>query len=223
LLDSRLSSLRQELLRELQKEAASLDGAGAAQSGRAAVAELNQAVTRILAPTGQTEIMGACLQGAAAFAGRAVLFVRRGEAYAFWRAERLSDSTASGLRSASVSATEPGIFQEIAATQQAVVKSPPAGMPAAIEKALGESADKSVGLFPVVVAGRLVAALYADAGNSAGSFQPEAIQILARVTGLSLETATGRTAPGASRPAAASAPEKAAAPAVEEPPWLKLR
>jgi hypothetical protein len=220
LLDSRLASLRQELFRELQREAAALGGAaGAAQSDRAALSELNQGIARILAPTGQTEIMGACLQGAVAFAGRAVLFVRRGESFAFWRAERLADSAASGLRSASVSATEPGIFQEIAATQQAVVKSRSAGMPAAIEKALGESADGDMGLFPVAVAGRLVAALYADAGNSAGSFQPEAIQILARFTGLSLETAAGRAAAGASRPVAtAGAPEKAAGPVVEESP-----
>ena len=218
LLDSRLSSLRQELFRELQREAAALGGAGAAQSGRAALMELSQVLTRILAPTSQTEIMGACLQGAAAFAGRAVLFVRRGESFAFWRAERLTDAAASGLRSANISAAEPGIFQEIASTQQGVLKSRSVVMPALIEKVLGESGDGHMGLFPVAVAGRLVAALYADAGNPAGSFLPEAIQIVARVTGLSLETAAGRAAAVASHPAAAGAPEKAVAPVVEEGP-----
>jgi hypothetical protein len=64
------------------------------------------------------------------------------------------------------------------------------------------------------VQGRAVAALYADSGPNAGSVESSALEILARVTGLSLETAGGRAAASAANPVMTS-PETAA---VAEPP-----
>ena len=163
--------------------------------------------------------MGASLQCAAGFAGRCALFVRRGEAFAFWRAEGFRTEAAGSLRSLSVPAGQPGIFKEVCDTQQAISRPrSPEVIPPALEQALGDCAEPNLHLFPVVVQGRVVAALYADAGSSPGSVEPAALEILARVTSLSLETAAGRAAAlaGTGRPAPAAV--AAAEPSAEVTP-----
>lgn len=215
LVEDRLVSLRQELTAALQQQISAATGGGAttvAASARASgVPELNQAVARILQPTGQTEIMGALLQGAAGFSGRCVLFVRRGDAFAFWRAEHFKDDAIAAARSLNVDPS--GIFKDILDTQRAVSTSrAPGTIPAALDQALGQSADSNVCVAPVIVHGRVVAALYADSGTVAGPLETSAVEILAKVTGLSLETAATRAAV---RPAAAAS--AGAAKAAEQP------
>ena len=169
-----------------------------------AIAALSQAVAAILQPTSQTEIMAAALHEALTLAGRCALFVRRGENFSVWRAEGYAGQTAAALRAVTVSATQPGIFKDLSDSMQAVARQRMAGvLPPALEQALGSAAGPRVSLLPVVVHGKVVAALYSDAGGSSGSEEMSGLEILARVAGLSLETAGSRAA---SRPAVA-APE----------------
>ncbi|MBI4460155.1 MAG: hypothetical protein HY648_08870, partial [Acidobacteria bacterium] len=209
-----LASLRQHLGEELRAElskaqagASRLEVPVAAPSAAPAQAvsllpAVNQLVSRILQPTGQAEILAAFLQSAKSFAGRCALFVRRGDSFTFWRGEGFATETATHLRSLSVAATQPGIFKEVCENQLAVATSRSAeSLPPALDQALGGAAGESICLFPVVVQGKVVAALYADAGEMADSLETAALEILAKVAGLSLETSAARAA--APRPAAA--------------------
>lgn len=177
-----------------------------------ALPAVNEAVWRVLQPTGQSEIMAAVLQSAAGFAGRCALFVRKGDSFTFWRAEGFPAEAASHLRSLSASASQPGAFKEIAESQLGVsTRRTAEALPQEMLDALGNAAEESLYLFPVVVQGRVVAALYADSGAAEGSAEPSALEILGRVAGLSLETAAGRAAASAARPVVAPAPAPAAA------------
>ena len=181
---------------------------------------VNQAVARVLQPTGQSEIMAAALQTAAGFAGRCALFVKKGDSFSIWRTEGFPAEATSQLKSLSVSASQSGVFREITESQLGVSSLRTAeALPQAMIEALAGAAEESLYLFPVVVQGRIVAALYADSGSAAGSVEPAAVEILARVAGLSLETAAGRAAASAARPVVAPAEASASAlPAVAEAP-----
>ena len=219
-LDNRLASLQQELRSEITNAMARMSkGEGGGAAAAPTLAALNQSVSCILLPTGQNEIMTAFLKGAVEYAGRCALFVRRGDNFSFWRAEGFTAQGAKSLRSVAIPAGEAGIFQEIVSSQRAFVGQRSGGnLPAALNKAVGKSAVENLCLFPVLVRGRVVAALYADAGTVAGSAEPSALEILAQVAGLSLETASARqsarSAPAA--PAEQSAPT--AEPAAASPP-----
>src|SRR5262249_44767111 len=94
----------------------------------------------------------------------------------------------------------------------------PAGLQAA------DGANTQVCLLPVVVRGKVVAALYSDGGENPASEQTAALEIISRVAGLSLETAATRAAAGratsqtsVAAEAAAEPEALAATPAVETP------
>ena len=167
--------------------------------------------------------MAAVLQSASGFAGRCALFVRRGEGFSFWRGEGFAAETVSDLKSLSAPTSQPGAFKEAAENLVGVstVRNAEA-LPSAMVSALAGAADDALYLFPIVVQGRAVAALYADSGSNAGSVESSALEILTRVTGLSLETAAGRAAASAAHPvmapAESSAPAEAPAPEPAAPP-----
>lgn len=205
LIDARLGALRRELIDELNREVAAAVGhaGGAASSGPSTgTADLNQAVQRVLQPTGQTEIMTSCIQSGARFASRAILFVRRGEGFGFWRAEGCTPEVTAALRGITI--PEVGLLKEIAESHQTRTSALASDdMPPTLRSALGITASSNAHLFPIAVQGRVVAALYAD-GAAATSIQPDALDVLTRVTGLSLETAASRAAITA-RPTASAA------------------
>lgn len=220
-----LASLRQQLREELRAELSkALAGATPSATPAAAVSLLpavNQLVSRVLQPTGQSEILGAFLQGAKSFAGRCALFARKGDSFTFWRGEGFPAEATNRLRSVTVAATLPGIFKEICENQLAVTTGRSAeSLAPSLEQALGKTAEESIYLFPVIVQGRVIAALYADAGEKANSVESPALEILARVAGLSLETSAARAAsPSTARPAAAeAAPSAETTPVAEAPP-----
>ncbi|MBI3934204.1 MAG: hypothetical protein HY316_05900 [Acidobacteria bacterium] len=209
----------EELIRRvLREEIASGAIAGAASSGAVAAPEakassgpgfgaLNQSINNILQPTGQTDIMAATLRGALTVAGRCALFVRRGENFSSWRAEGYAGQTATAMRSVTVSASQPGIFKDLCDTHRPLCRQRVAGiLPAALEQALGSAMGPNLCLLPVIVQGKIVAALYSDAGGAAGSEEMSGLEIVAKVAGLSLETAASRAAAGA--PVAAEAPSE---------------
>ncbi|MBI1956098.1 MAG: hypothetical protein HYS38_06855 [Acidobacteria bacterium] len=225
-----LASLRQQLREELRAELSqALAGAARTEvpvaASSAAPAQVvsslpavNQAVSRVLQPTVQADILGAFLQGAKSFAGRCALFARKGDSFTFWRAEGFPAEATQRLRSVAVAATQPGIFKEINENRIAAsARRSPESLTPALEQALGEAAEESIYLFPVIVQGRVIAALYADAGEKANSVESAALEIVAMVAGLSLETSAARAAsPSPARPAASEAAqplETVAAPA----------
>ena len=207
-----------------------------AGSSGLSVHRVSQAVASILQPSGQTEIMAAALRSAAGLAGRSALFVRRGDQFSVWRSEGLDSQTQAAVRSLSVSAAQPGIFQELCEAQQPICRQRSAGtLPPSLEQVFGGAAGPHVCLLPVVVQGKVVAALYSDSGGSARSEAMAALEIITGVAGLSLETAASRAAAakaavaGTTSAAGAAAPEQMqdpgesvgletpAPPAVEEP------
>jgi hypothetical protein len=208
--------LREELASSpgLSSSAARQEGtAGGSESGSGpGLTAVNQAITDILQPTAQTDIMAATLRGALSLAGRSALFVRRGENFSVWRSEGYAGQTAMALRSVAVSATQPGIFKDICDTLKPLCHQRMTGvMPPALEQALGSAAGPNLCLLPVVVQGKVVAALYTDAGGRAGSEEMNGLEILARVAGLSLETSGARAAAQPERqPQSAAAPEMSA-------------
>jgi hypothetical protein len=196
---------------------AAVSGAASSASASSPLPLVNRAVSRVLQPTGQSEIMAAVLQSSAGFAGRCALFVRRGEGFAFWRGEGFSAEAASQLKSLSASASRSGAFKEAAENLLSISGTRTSeALPEAMVAALSGAADDALFVFPIVVQGRAVAALYADSGATAGSVEASALEILARVTGLSLETAPGRAAASAAHPVVAPA-EPAAPAAAPEP------
>ena len=247
-----LALLRQQLREELRAEL-SKALAGVAQAETPVVAApsaapaaavsllpaVNQSVSLILQPTGQAEILGAFLQGAKSFAGRCALFARKGDSFTFWRGEGFPAEATNRLRSVTVAATQPGIFREICENQLAVATRRSAeSLTPSLEQAVGKTAEESIYLFPVIVQGRVIAALYADAGEKVNSVESAALEIVARVAGLSLETAAGRAAASAASPVVtpaetpapvptvatgpAEAPEPVAVPAIPPPPDPEL-
>lgn len=207
-----LERLLEDLVRRAVQDAMAQAGISGGATSSASVASssvasrlplVSRAVSCVLQPMEQSEIMAAVLQNASGFAGRCALFVRRGEKIAFWRGEGFAEDTATQLESLSVSADRPGVFQEASENLLSVSGMRTAeAVPDSLASVLNGSPDDALFLFPIVVQGRAVAFLYADSGSDAGSVEASALEILARVTGLSLEIAAGRAAASAAKPPA---------------------
>ncbi|OFV97023.1 MAG: hypothetical protein A3F68_03120 [Acidobacteria bacterium RIFCSPLOWO2_12_FULL_54_10] len=201
-----VNSLRQELRGQVPAGAASPSAQTAASVS--SLPAVSQGISRILQPTVQGEILTALLQSASGFAARAAILARKGDAYAMWRSEGFSNDVSNKLRTLSVPSTKPGIFKEVTESRMGVSTPRSAEhLTEPFDEALGKIADGTAYVFPVVVQGKVVAALYADSGDRPASVEPSALEILARVAGLSLETAASRAASGqpASKGATASA------------------
>jgi hypothetical protein len=187
------------------------------RSGGAGYRALNEALSSILQPASQTDIMAATVRGALAVCGRSALLVRRGDQFAVWRAEGYAGQTGAALRSVAVSAAEPGMFKDICDTLRPVCRQRTGGvLPPPLEQALGSAVGPHLCLMPVIVQGKVVAALYSDAGGVAGSEEMSALEMITRVCGLSLETAASRSAE-APRPATAAVSTATEARAAEPP------
>lgn len=231
--ESSLSSFAQQIRSEVREEIAQMVASppvvpavepvaaavpAAPPAVSSSVPALSQALSLLLQPTGQAEIMTLFLQSAGGFASRSALFVRRGDGFTFWRAEGFSNEAAGLLRSVTVPANAPGIFAEVSESRMAVSSGrSAAALPAGMLEALGDSGEETVYLFPVVVQGRVVAALYADSGDRGETVEASALEILACVTGLSLETASGRASAPAPRPTAFAKPAAAPQPSAVAP------
>lgn len=190
-------------------------------TGGGSLRALSQSLAGVLQPTAQTEIMAATLKAAAAVAGRAALFVRRGDNFSVWRAEGFSAADSSALRSVSASAAQAGAFKDVCDRQNSVCLSRAAAdWPAGLDSALSQNSPSSpaaeICLLPVAVAGKVVAALIAEGG--AGSDTMGGLEIVARVTGLSLETAGTRGAASAAGGAAGAETKPEAAISQPVPP-----
>jgi hypothetical protein len=220
IVESTMSSVRGDLARIAESAARSVAAAPApapvasvAQDGR--VAAVQQAMNNILAPTTQTDIMAAALKSAATSAGCAALFVRRGDNFTAWRSEGLSGDAASGIRTLTGSAAS-GAFKQMCDGSRSVnAAASSSDWPAGMDALAGSS---GVALLPILVGGKVVAAIAAAADGTQDA--SSSLEIIARVAGLSLETSGARAAATSSVPATApaAAPSPAPTPAPEPEP-----
>lgn len=185
--ESTLGSVREELAQIAKVQSPTL-APGASVPGYSVV-DLAESVRSILQPTGQTEIMAAALKAVAAVAGSSALFVRRGEAFSTWRSEGCSAEAGNALRSITASAAS-GAFKELCEQQQvASYPSSSDALPAGLGAVAGA---RDVCLLPVSVVGKVVAAIAATAPKTSQDLA--ALEVLSRLTGLSLETSGTRSA-----------------------------
>jgi hypothetical protein len=203
---STMNSVRADLSRIAASSAAPGLQPVAAPAADGRIAALHHSISSILAPTSQTEIMAAALKSSASVSGAAALFVRRGDTFTTWRSEGLAADQANGLRSLNASAASDGAFRDMCEGIRSISADPgssswPAGMNSL---AVGSA---NICLMPILVAGKVVAAIAAAADGSQDS--AASLEIIARLAGLSLETSGAR--------AAAPAPQSVAAPAPPAP------
>lgn len=214
IVESTLAPVRSDLAR-LSSQVAAAPSAPVPVSGAAAgdgrVAAIQQAMYGILAPTSQTDIMAAALKSAAAAAGRAALFVRRGDSFTTWRSEGLDADAASLLRTLTGSAAA-GAFRDICEGPRSVIAAETADTwPAGMSPLAGSG---GIALLPILVAGKVVAAIAASADGTQDS--AASLDIISRMAGLSLET-SGARGPAAAPAMAPSVPQPAPEPPAHAP------
>jgi hypothetical protein len=138
------------------------------------------------------EALDALVQFAGREAGRAAVFLMKGDPLHDWRAVGFANSARSGLE---VAADEPGLFARAARGESGV--STGDGLPSF---AAGTGPRYAVTL-PVMVGGAVVAILYADGPRSDKDIEPAwpaRLDVLARYAGRMLESITIRQAAGLS-------------------------
>ncbi len=211
-LEKAMQELVQQVVQQtLQSARTALPGT-ADSGGPGALTALNQSVNQILRPAGQTEIMQAALTGAAALAGRCAMFARRGESFVYWRSEGFLSEQAAKLKALSVATSEPGIFKDLCETLKPVrSEKSSASVPPGLGQQLSSGGGSHVCLLPVIVRGKIVAAIYSDGMTSDHSDLVSGLEILARVAGLSLETANARVSAAETAPKASASPPPPAA------------
>jgi hypothetical protein len=210
--ESTMVSVRGELAR-LTESATAHPGHGAvpSQSENGRVEALQQAVNAILAPTGQTDIMAAALKSSANVAGAAALFVRRADAFTLWRSEALPADQANKLKTLNAWTATSGPLKDMCDGLRSVTlpaSSP--SWPSGLDTVAGGSPN--ICLLPIMVAGKVVAAIAVPAGSLQDVIA--SLEIIARIAGLSLETSSTRSAASShsTQSAASSAPPPTAEP-----------
>lgn len=177
--------------------------------------QLNSAVASLHDNTSQGEILGALLDGAARFAGRAALFVVRGGEAKGWQARGFEDDGA--IKNVTLS-TNKGLIGR-ANDDRMPVAAAAEEFDNKFNQEFGNPSDGNALVLPLVVRDKVAAFVYADAGmEEHAKIDASALTLLVRDAGLWLELLTLRKAGGA--PAAASADAEPAPPpaAAPEPP-----
>ncbi|HMQ04704.1 MAG TPA: hypothetical protein PKD26_12365 [Pyrinomonadaceae bacterium] len=190
----------------------------------AAYDKLRDAVNEISSKSSQSEILGALVEHASDFAPRGVFFIVKNEQFVGWR----------GFGS-EMSANEETIrSMQLPASADTVLAAAIENLSTTMAGAGTHEDDRlfldTLGLgnpdrlyaVPLVARGRGVAVLYADYGMAGVALNPEALETLVRVAGLTVELAAAGVQPAsvpvtASAPAVAPEPEPAVDEAYAEP------
>src|SRR6266851_2580409 len=199
------------------------EGAVRASEQSGAVSAVKRGVEAIEKQQTQTGVLGSLLSGAAPFAERVALFVIRNEQALGWRECEASDPT----NLESIRGVTLPLSAETLLGRAARSGSPWSGAPGSnseddllIGQLGGE--PQSVAAVPLVVRGKVVAVLYADAVSSdPNAINLDALELLARVAGMAVDLISGpRPAPEAqvseSETASVAPPAVAKAEAVSE-------
>lgn len=182
--------------------------------------QLNSAVASLHDNTSQGEILGALLDGAARFAGRAALFVVRGGEAKGWQARGFDDEA--GIKGVTLD-TSKGLLGR-ANQDRMPVAAAAAEFDSDFNQTFGNPADGNALVLPLVVKDKVAAFVYADAGMDPHSkIDSSALQVLVRDAGqwlelLALRKSGGAAAAAAEAPGPVAEPEPEAAPAPEPEP-----
>ena len=199
------------------------EGAVRASEQSGAVSAVKRGVEAIEKQQTQTGVLGSLLSGAAPFAERVALFVIRNEQALGWRECETGDPT----NLESIRGITLPLSAETLLGHAARSGSPWSGAPGSNSEddlLLGQlgGEPQSVAALPLVVRGKVVALLYADAVSSdPNAINLDALELLARVAGMAVDLISGpRPAPEAqvseSEAASVAPPAVAKAEAVSE-------
>jgi hypothetical protein len=199
------------------------EGAVRASEQPGAVSTVKRGVEAIEKQQTQTGVLGSLLTGAAPFAERVALFVIRDEQALGWRECEAGDPT----NLESIRGITLPLSAETLLGRAARSGSPWSGAPgsnAEDDLLIGQLGGEphSVAALPLVVRGKVVAVLYADAVSSdPNAINLDALELLARVAGMAVDLISGtRPAPEAqvseSETASVAQPAVAEAEAVSE-------
>jgi len=176
------------------------EGAVRASEQSGAVSAVKRGVEAIEKQQTQTGVLGSLLSGAAPFAERVALFVIRNEQALGWRECEAGDPT----NLESIRGITLPLSAETLLGQAARSGSPWSGAPGSNSEddlLLGQlgGEPQSVAALPLVVRGKVVALLYADAVSSdPNAINLDALELLARVAGMAVDLISGpRPAPEA--------------------------
>ncbi len=146
--------------------------------------QLNSAVSSVHDVSSQSEILGALLDGAAKFSGRAALFVVRGGEAKGWKARGFDDESA--IKSVNLDSGK-GLLGR-AMQDRMPVAAAAAEFDSQFNQDFGNPADGNALVLPLVVKDKVAAFIYADAGMEAHSkIDSSALQLLVRDAGWWLE------------------------------------
>src|SRR5688500_3899709 len=159
--------------------------------------KLRDAINEISSKTSQSEILTSLVDHASNFAPRGVFFIVKNDHFVGWRA--FGDEAAAG--DASVRAIQfPLTSDTVLADAVSALATTAAGVAAHAEnslflEALDLRSEERMYAIPLVARGRGVAVLYADYGTDGIKLQPEALETLVRVAGLTVELAAAGVQP----------------------------
>lgn len=208
--DSQLAKLRTKVI---EKVLADLEPVLSGSPAGTPTDELNSAISSVHDVSSQSEILGALLDGASKFSGRAVLFVVRGGEAKGWRARGFDDESA--IKSMNLD-TGKGLLGR-AMQDRMPVAAAAAEFDSRFNQDFGNPADGNALVLPLVIKDKVAAFIYADAGTEAHSkIDSSALQLLVRDAGLWLELLALRKSGGGA--AAGTAPEQSPADPSISPP-----
>jgi hypothetical protein len=143
----------------------------------------------------QVSILESLIEGAAKFCGRAAVFVcRNGQAMGWEQSGFSANEYSMAIRGTAVPLSENSALAQVVNSGESL-SSHDAELAAPVWKAIGAEASTSFTAIPLTVRGRIAAVLFADAGEG-GVVQSEALDVLARMAEMSLETLTLRAEQG---------------------------
>jgi len=199
------------------------EGAVRASEQSGAVSAVKRGVERTARRVRQTGVLGSLLSGAAPFAERVALFVIRNEQALGWRECEAGDPTnLESIRGITLPLSAETLLGHAARSGSSWSGAP--GSNSEDDLLLGQlgGEPQSVAALPLVVRGKVVALLYADAVSSdPNAINLDALELLARVAGMAVDLISGpRPAPEAqvseSETASVAPPAVAKAEAVSE-------
>ncbi|NOT48755.1 MAG: hypothetical protein HOP17_13525 [Acidobacteria bacterium] len=186
--------------------------------------KLRDAINEISSKNSQSEILKSLVDHASTFAPRGAFFIVKNEHFVGWRAfgdeAKVDEATVRGIQ---FPISSDSVLSESVGT----LKTSTAGAGAHADdnlflEPLGFGGPDRMYAIPLVARGRGVAVLYADFGTEGVALNPEALETLVRVAGLTVELAAAAVQPVAvpqpveTQPAVAPVEEQFEQPAAEE-------
>lgn len=193
----KIEQARQELTSRLKSECAAELDAAVTQARDEATRTTATRIADTLAESGRrirskesvTEIAIELVETAKQFCGRCALFIQKGNAILGFRAQGFGDpKVGSALQQLEVPLAKGTALAKAVATKEAVrVSGNGDDISPEIAGLFGLNGDSQGHLIPVILRDRVLALLYADAGENKGEVQSGALEVLTTVTEAWLE------------------------------------